>query len=169
MGKPFEQTGGGGGAATGHVEPPSLLSSFAGIIETGMLNVFQSVADKGDDSASRVNSLRRAPGDNVVRGGGGERVSATTEGNDAISKRVSGGLSRLASESESDMPGLERLERSTCPASSEDEVRSLVTLTSCLCCAALCTVCCTTVSLCMGMFEQIWVVVCLRHSNLPYS
>lgn len=153
MGKPFEQTGGGGGA-TGHVEPPSLLSSFAGIIETGMLNVFQSVADKGDDSVSRVNSLRRAPGDNIVRGGGGERGSAATEGNDAISKRLSGRLSRLASESESDMPGLERLERSTCPASSEDEVRSKVILTACLL-AARCTTVCCTVSLCMGMFEQI--------------
>lgn len=124
MGKPSQQTGGGsrGSSATGHVEPPSLLSSFAGIIETGMLNVFHSVADKRDDSAPRASSLRRAPGGHHVVLGG-ERFSARTEDkDDLVSNAVPGKLSTLRSESESDMPGLERLERTTCPASSEDEV-----------------------------------------------
>lgn len=127
-----------GGGEAGHVasEPPSLLSSFAGILESGVLNVFSSVADKGG-SSSRVNSVHRARDHPAGDLHGTSKAGPMPSG--VVSKALgnAGGRSttnkhhKLApipsdTSSESDMPGLERLERSTCEASSEDEARSEV-------------------------------------------
>lgn len=98
--------------------PASLLSSFAGMLESGMLSVFTSTAvDKDAPTESRVNSSQDHDGDF----GGHPSKSAAS-----VQKAPRRGLTRLPSESgsegESDMPGLERLGRGACAMSPEGEV-----------------------------------------------
>lgn len=113
--------------------PPSLLSSFAGLLEGGVLSVFgSSVAEKkSTQQQQRVGSLQTIPLNHVVEtstdGVASKKKSNSSSSNSRPSSASAKNLrlTRPTSEttSENDMPGLERLERSTCAASSEDEAR----------------------------------------------
>lgn len=117
---------------------PSLLSSFAGLLEGGVLNVFSSAADKKSSSSGsaqqRVGSLQTIPLNHVAET---KTTTVSSVDNGVAAEKNSNNSSKLGptpsksimltrppsdtTSSESDMPGLERLERSTCAPSSEDE------------------------------------------------
>lgn len=115
--------------------PPSLLSSFAGLLEGGVLSVFgSSVAEKkSTQQQQRVGSLQTIPLNHVVETStdgvaSKKKSNSSSSSNNSRPSSASAKhlrLTRPPSEttSENDMPGLERLERSTCAASSEDEAR----------------------------------------------
>ena len=124
--------------------PPSLLSSFAGLLEGGVLSVFgSSVTEKKStqqQQQQRVGSLQTIPLNHIVETSAGDGVASKKKSSTTSSSNSRPGsasakhlrLTRPPSEttSENDMPGLERLERSTCAASSEDEARPEVSSSS---------------------------------------
>lgn len=121
--------------------PPSLLSSFAGLLEGGVLSVFGSsvTEKKSTQQQQRVGSLQTIPLNHIVETSTGDGVASKKKSSSSSSNSRPGSasakhlrLTRPPSEptSENDMPGLERLERSTCAASSEDEARPEVSSSS---------------------------------------
>lgn len=108
-------------------ELPALLSTFTGALEnSGVLSIFGLTAERGTVTSDQVSSERSnaatddAVGDHVVGDDAGE-LKATADSNLVDGPSTRPVIGRVASDtlSEEDMPGLERLERSSVTASSE--------------------------------------------------
>lgn len=108
-------------------ELPALLSTFTGALEnSGVLSIFGLTAERGTVPSAQVSSERSnaatddAIGDHVV-GDDATELKATADSNLLDGPSDHPMIGRVASDtgSEEDMPGLERLERSSVTASLE--------------------------------------------------